>query len=56
MPLSSNCLTTDIARAAELPVVYLGYWIAGSSTMDYKRRFPAVQGLVDARWRTLDKA
>lgn len=46
----------DIARAAELPVVYLGYWIAGSSTMDYKRRFPAVQGLVDARWTTLDEA
>ena len=43
----------DIARAAELDVVYLGYWISGSGTMDYKQRFPAVEQLVDARWTPL---
>ncbi len=43
----------DIARAAELDVVYLGYWISGSGTMDYKQRFPAVEQLVDARWAPL---
>lgn len=40
----------DIARSAELDVVYLGYWISGSGTMDYKQRFPAVEQLVDAHW------
>ena len=43
----------DIARAAELDVVYLGYWISGSGTMDYKQRFPAVERLVDAQWGPL---
>ncbi len=44
----------DIARAAELDVVYLGYWISGSGTMDYKQRFPAVEHLVDAQWAPLE--
>jgi len=33
-----------------LPFVYLGYWVSGSDTMDYKRRFPASEGLVDRHW------
>ena len=44
----------DIARAMELDVVYLGYWISGSGTMDYKHRFPAVEQLVDAQWAPLE--
>jgi len=43
----------DIARMAELDLVYLGYWISGSGTMDYKQRFPAAEGLIDARWAPL---
>lgn len=44
-----------IARAREegLRSVYLGYWVESSDTMDYKRRFPAAEGLVDSRWQTL---
>ena len=44
----------DTARAMELDVVYLGYWISGSGTMDYKQRFPAVEQLVDAQWAPLE--
>ena len=41
------------ARTLRLPYVYLGYWVDGSATMDYKRRFPAVDALVDGRWQPL---
>lgn len=41
------------ARTEGLPHVYLGYWVDGSATMDYKRRFPAVEALVDGRWQPL---
>ena len=44
----------DIARTAELDVVYLGYWISGSGTMDYKQRLPAVEQLIDAQWAPLE--
>lgn len=39
-------------RAAELGLdhVYLGYWIEGSATMDYKRRFPGLEAFRDGRW------
>lgn len=30
--------------------VYLGYWIAGSKTMDYKGQFPALEILKDSVW------
>ncbi len=43
----------DSARSLGLDHVYLGYWVAGSDTMDYKRRFPALEGLVDGGWRPL---
>jgi len=43
----------DHARALGLRHVYLGYWVDGSETMDYKRRFPAVEALVDGRWQPL---
>lgn len=41
------------ARRRDLPHVYLGYWIEDSPTMDYKRRFPALEGLIAGRWQPL---
>lgn len=40
----------DRARALGLAHVYLGYWIGGSDTMDYKRRFPSLERLRDGVW------
>jgi arginine-tRNA-protein transferase len=39
------------ALALGLPYLYLGYWVAGSPTMDYKRRFLPLEILDGARWR-----
>ncbi len=44
-----------IRRAHELRLdhVYLGYWIEGSATMDYKRQFPGLEAFRDGAWRAL---
>lgn len=44
-----------VRRAEELGLthVYLGYWIGGSATMDYKRRFPGLEAFRDGVWRPL---
>lgn len=41
------------ARKAGLPYVYLGYWVAGSPKMDYKRRFQPLEALGAKGWAPL---
>lgn len=38
------------ARALALPYLYLGYWVPGSRTMDYKRRFQPLEVLGAKGW------
>lgn len=42
--------TIERARAAGLRWCYLGYWVAGSRTMDYKQRFRPLEARVGDRW------
>ena len=44
------------AVALRLPYVYLGYWIEGSRTMDYKRQFQPLERLTGRLWRPLPPA
>jgi len=44
----------EIARAAGLPYVYLGYWVPGSPKMAYKAGFNALEIYQDGEWRALD--
>ncbi len=42
------------ARSSGLPFVYLGYWVGGSSKMDYKARFKPLDVLKPGGWVRLD--
>lgn len=42
-----------LARLHGIQYVYLGYWVDGSSKMDYKRNFRPLQGYLDRRWQNL---
>jgi leucyl-tRNA---protein transferase len=44
----------ELAKRLELPYVYLGFWIAESRKMAYKKQYPPLQGLVDSLWQVLD--
>jgi leucyl-tRNA---protein transferase len=45
-----------IARESNLPYVYLGYWVPGSTKMDYKARYEPLEIFVDGGWRRLTPA
>ena len=44
----------EIARAAGLPYVYLGYWVPGSPKMDYKAKFTPFEIYQGETWRRVD--
>ncbi|MEM1427954.1 MAG: arginyltransferase [Pseudomonadota bacterium] len=43
----------EIARAAGLPYVYLGYWVPGSPKMGYKASFGALEIYKNGRWQEI---
>lgn len=43
-----------LAKAHQIPYVYLGYWIDGSGKMDYKRKFKPLEGYQDRQWHNLE--
>ncbi|MFI0394783.1 arginyltransferase [Paracoccus jiaweipingae] len=43
----------DMARAAGLPYVYLGYWVPGSRKMAYKARFSALEIYKGGVWQDI---
>ena len=43
----------ELARAAGLPYVYLGYWVPGSPKMDYKARYSALEIYHEGIWQPL---
>ncbi|MDB5714995.1 MAG: arginyltransferase [Sphingomonadales bacterium] len=53
--LGTYIILDHIKRAAEadLPHVYLGYWVAGSKRMEYKVRFRPMERLGPTGWRRL---
>lgn len=42
------------ARQAELPYLYLGYWVPGSRKMDYKAKFTPFEYFRRGEWRRTD--
>ncbi|WP_101066089.1 arginyltransferase [Roseovarius salinarum] len=43
----------EIARAAGLPYVYLGYWVPGSPKMGYKSAFSGLEVYVNGEWERM---
>ena len=44
----------EIARAAGLPYVYLGYWVPGSQKMGYKAKFSGLEIYLGGAWQKLN--
>ena len=44
----------ELARRLELPYLYLGYWIADSRKMAYKKGYPPLEGLIEGEWQAMD--
>lgn len=44
----------EIAREANLPYVYLGYWVPGSQKMGYKANFSGLEVYTDGTWTPMD--
>jgi leucyl-tRNA---protein transferase len=44
----------EIAREANLPYVYLGYWVPGSPKMGYKAKFAGLEVYKGGEWQALD--
>lgn len=44
------------ARVTSLPYVYLGYWVKGSPTMDYKASYQPLEGLTLFGWQPVPPA
>jgi arginine-tRNA-protein transferase len=49
-------LVQAVQNAQQPHYVYLGYWIEGSQTMAYKRRFPGLEALTNGVWQPLEPA
>ena len=47
---TSSSWTISCARAADLPFVYLGYWVKGSPRMAYKTRYQPLEALTARGW------
>lgn len=45
----------EIARAAGLPYVYLGYWVPGSQKMGYKSKFSGLEVYLGGKWQAVTK-
>lgn len=43
----------ELARSANLPFVYLGYWVPGSRKMDYKAKFNALEIYKGGIWQPI---
>ncbi len=43
----------EIARAAGLPYVYLGYWVPGSQKMGYKAKFSGLEVFLGGGWQKM---
>ncbi len=43
-----------IAQEADLPYVYLGYWVPGSQKMGYKSRFSGLEIYLGGQWQVMD--
>ncbi|HET6537345.1 MAG TPA: arginyltransferase [Sphingopyxis sp.] len=56
--LGTHIIVDHIQRAAQLglPYVYLGYWIEGSDSMNYKTRFQPLEKLGHSGWTRFNAA